>query len=101
MGIQKMSEENKKSSLKKLIRGLDYFSVTFQFRVDKDPKYGSVTGGCWFLLFITFAIVYTIKRFLDYISLQDNKIQFIEKASNPGPALNFKQNNFSYGVYYC
>jgi hypothetical protein len=92
------NEENKKSSLKKFIKGLDHFAVTFQFRIDKDEKYGSVTGGIWFIIFVIIAVSYTIIRFFDFISLSDNKIQFIEKASNPGPELNFKDNNFVYGI---
>jgi hypothetical protein len=92
------NEENEKFSIKKFIKGLDHFAVTFQFRVHKDEKYGSVTGGLWFIIFIFIAIGYSIIRFFDFISLSDNKIQFIEKATNPGPELNFKENNFSYAV---
>jgi hypothetical protein len=92
------NEENNKSSIKKFLKDLDHFAVTFQFRVDKDEKYGSVTGGIWFLIFVIVALGYTIIRFFDFISLSDNKIQFIEKASNPGPELNFKENNFTYAV---
>lgn len=93
-----MTRENSSSSIKELLKKIDYFAVTFEFRVDKKPKYGSLTGGTWFLLFIIIAIAYSLKRFFDYISWTDSKLQFIEKALDPGPSLNFKEMNFSYAV---
>ena len=91
-----MSKEESKSSIRSFIKSLDYFAVTFEFRVDQKPKYGSFTGGTWFLIYILIAISYSLKRFFDYISWSDSKIQFIEKALDPGPSLNFKQMNFEY-----
>ncbi len=45
-----MSQEQPKTSrLKTLMKSLDYFAVTFDFRIDGKQKYGSVTGGTWFL----------------------------------------------------
>jgi len=93
-----MTKENSSSSIKVFIKSLDYFAVTFEFRVDKKPKFGSITGGTWFLLYIIIAIAYSVKRFFDYISWTDSKLQFIEKALDPGPSLNFKKMNFSYAV---
>ena len=87
-----------KSSYKSFLKNLDYFAVTFDFRVDRKPKYGSITGGLWFIIFFFIAISYSILRLKDYLSWQDTKIQFIEKALDPGPALNFKNLNFSYAV---
>ncbi len=55
-------------------------------------------GGVSFLIYIFIAISYTIRRFFDYISWGDSKIQFIEKSINPSPALNFKDLNFSYAL---
>jgi hypothetical protein len=92
------NEVNNKFSFKGLIKRLDYFAVTFAFRVDKYPKYGSVTGGIWFLIFLLFSLLYITIRFFDYISLSNTKILYIEKASNPGPKLNFKDNDFTYAI---
>ncbi len=93
-----MSKEGSNRSFKGFLKKLDYFAVTFEFRVDKKQKYGSITGGTWFLLYIILAIAYAIQRFFDYISWNDSKIQFIEKSLDPGPALNFKNLTFSYAV---
>jgi len=93
-----MTNEKSSSSFKGLLRSLDYFAVTFEFRVDKKPKFGSITGGSWFLIYIIIAIAYTLKRFFDYISWTDTKLQFIEKALDPGPSLNFKEMKFSYAI---
>jgi len=93
-----MSKDGSFSTLKGLLKSLDYFAVTFEFRVDKKPKYGSITGGIWFLIYIVIAISYSIKRLFDYLSWTDSRIQFIEKALDPGPELNFKENNFTYAV---
>lgn len=93
-----MTKEKSSNSFKDALKSLDYFAVTFEFRVDKKPKYGSVTGGTWFLLYIVIAVAYALKRIFDYLSWTDSKLQFIEKALNPGPSLNFKEMNFSYAV---
>ncbi len=86
------------SSLANYIKSLDHFAVTFNFRVDKKPKYGSITGGVSFILFFFIAVGYTVLRFFDYISWADSKIQYIERSINPSPALNFKNLFFSYSV---
>lgn len=91
-------EEESKFSFRGLMKKLDYFAITFEFRVDNKPKYGSVTGGVWFLIYIIFALAFFIKRCFDYLSWSDTKIQFIEKALDPGPSLNFKKMNFTYAV---
>lgn len=92
------SSNSESSGLANYLKSIDHFAVTFNFRVDKKPKYGSVTGGISFILFALIAIAYTLKRFFDYISWTDSKIQFIEKSINPSPALNFKNLTFSYSV---
>lgn len=92
------SSSSSSSSFGEYLKSLDYFSVTFNFRVDKKPKYGSVQGGLTFIIFLLVAIGYTLKRVFDYISWTDSKIQFIEKSINPAPVLNFKNLSFSYAV---
>jgi hypothetical protein len=89
---------NTENSFLEMIRNLDYFSVTFLFRIGKKPKYGSVLGGIAFIIFLITAILYTIVRFFDYISWADSKITYIEKSVNPAPPLNLKEMNFSYAV---
>jgi len=92
------STQSQNSFIGNFLKSIDNFAVTFNFRVDKKPKYGSVLGGMSFIFFVIFALLYTTKRLYDYISWTDTKIQFIDKSIYPSPALNFKKMNFSYAI---
>jgi len=84
--------------LKNFLKSFDYFSVTFDFRIDKKERYGSITGGICFLLYIIFALIFFLKSLLDYISFKEAKITYLDKSTEPSPPLNFKNLNFSYAV---
>lgn len=90
--------ESLTKSFSNLLRSLDYFAVTFEFRVDKKPRFGSIIGGLSFLIYIIIGIIFCIKSFSDYNTLVDTKIIFIEKDEEISPNLNYKTLNFSYAI---
>jgi len=65
--------------LKRIFKNMDFFSVTFQFRVDNKKKFNSVCGGVCFLFYLMGIIAYVLKSFYDYISFTDFKILFNDK----------------------
>ena len=92
------SPQSLTKSFSNLVRSLDYFAVTFEFRVDKKPRFGSIIGGLSFLVYIVIGIIFCIKSFIDYISLVDTKITLIEKNVEISPTLKYKDLKFSYAL---
>lgn len=93
-----MKKKTFSSSITNFIKSIDYFAVTFEFRIDKKPRYGSVTGGSSYILYLIFALIFFTKSFSDYISFSEAKIIYIDKSAEPSPALNYKKLNFTYAI---
>lgn len=93
-----MAKKTFSNSIANFIKSIDYFAVTFEFRVDKKKRYGSVTGGTSYILYLIFALIFFAKSFSDYISFTETKITYIDKATEPSPALNYQKLNFSYAI---
>ncbi len=83
-------------SFHNFLRNIDYFGVTFNFRINKQPAYSSSTGGCWFLVFIIFAIAFIGKSALDYLGGNQFSVIFIDKAIHPAPKLNSTDLQFGF-----
>jgi len=56
------------SSFQKLFGKIDYFGVTFLFRINKSDKYGSSTGGFCFLLYCIFALGFIVLTLIEWDS---------------------------------
>jgi len=94
-----MSKHSSFSSfINRCLKKMDYFAVTFQFRVNNYKKYGSATGGIIFSMFLILSVSYFINRFLDYITWTDTRLQFIEKSPEQSPILNLKDFEFEYAI---
>lgn len=93
-----MKKKSFSNTLSNLIKSIDYFAVTFEFRVDKKQRYGSITGGITYIIYLLFAVFFFAKSFTDYISFSEAKITYIDKSTEPSPALNYKKLNFSYAI---
>jgi len=81
-----------------LLKKIDHFGVTFLFRIDKRDKFGSTTGGFWFLLYILVAIFYIGLTVISYFSGNNFSVTLIDKSVNPAPRLNFGKNNFTFAI---
>ena len=81
-----------------LLKKIDYFGVTFLFRIDKRDKFGSTTGGFWFLLYILVAVFYIGLTVISYFSGNNFSVTIIDKSVNPSPRLNFGKNNFTFAI---
>jgi len=88
----------KYTCLNKLLKKLDHFSVTIQFRINNYKKYSSATGGIIFFIYLLFSIFFTIAKFRDYISWQESRLQFIDKSPVESPVLNLTDLKFEYAV---
>lgn len=70
-----------KSKTKSFFKDLDFFSVTYNFRIGKRIQYSSVCGGIGFSIFTFLIISYILKSFIDYMKNEDYKIVYLEKTS--------------------
>lgn len=83
----------------KIIKRLDFFSITFQFRVANYEKYMSFLGGISSIFYMIITLLYIIKSFFDFISFADKKIQFIQKY-NSKDVINLTNKNFFYSFKF-
>jgi hypothetical protein len=74
---------------------IDYFAVTFNFRIGKNDKYGAMTGGLLFILYIVIAITYILLTGLDFLSGKNIDLSFIERSVYPPPEMQIDNMNFS------
>jgi len=81
-----------------LLKKIDYFGVTFLFRVNKADRFQSETGGFWFLMYCIIAVTYIAFAAYSYLSGVNFSVAVIDKSVNPSPVLNFGQNNFTFAV---
>lgn len=93
-----MSPKNKQTGFQNLLKKLDYFAITFQFRINNHKKYGSSTGGIIFCIYLFFSIFYFFTRFMEYISWEERKLLFIDKSPEKSPILNLKNLGMEYAV---
>ena len=81
-----------------LLKKIDYFGVTFLFRINKNDKFRSETGGFWFLIYLTIAITYIGFTVISYFGGGNFNATIIDKSIFPSPRLNFGSNNFTFAV---
>ena len=86
------------SLLRKVLGMIDYFGVTFFFRINKKSRFGSGTGGCLFLLYLVFAIGFIVFTLLEWSSGTKINVYTIDKSIIPAPKLNFGDNKFNFAV---
>jgi len=99
--MEQEPEQNhkKKSRMTTFFKSIDFFSITFQFRVANEEKYSSFFGGVSSLFCIVFIIAYVLKSFFDFVSWSDKKIQFITKYQS-GDTMDITHSNFFYSFVF-
>lgn len=94
-----MESKHEGISFSKFFKKIDFFSITFQFRVANKEKYSSFFGGVSSLFYIVITLAYLLKSFFDFISWSDKKIQFITKFDSRD-LMNITNRNFFYSFKF-
>jgi hypothetical protein len=93
-----MKDKKNSNIFANLIKSIDYFAVTFEFRIDKKMKYGSITGGISYIIFLVLSLMFILKSFFDYVTFTESRIIYIDKSKMNTPKLNYQLKNFSYAI---
>lgn len=92
-------QQPEKSSIRKFFKNMDFFSITFQFRVANKEKYSTFFGGVSSMFYIVITLAYMLKSFIDFTSWTDKKIQFITKYESRD-TMNITNENFFYAFKF-
>ena len=79
-------------------KNIDFFAVTFEFRINNQNRYGSVLGGIFFILYLFIALSFTGLKFFDWISWTEKKLQHIDVSHFIPPAINMTQSHLIYST---
>ena len=84
-----------------LIRNLDIFGITFNFRIDRQEKFQSTFGGLWLITFLILAISLYSKTIIYIYNYNEYLTYYYEKSSNISNTeeyLNLENERFDFGI---
>ncbi len=90
--------DNFDEKIKNFCKKIDFFGVTFNFRVDKQSTHGSFTGGVIFFLYFIIAISFVTQSLGEFLRSSKMNIIFIDQSVNPSPILNISNSNFAFAM---
>ncbi len=83
------------------LKNFDMFGVNFSFRINKQDKFKTKTGGVWFLNFIIFVFIlsiFHIKRYFDIPIFYVNSYESQMINENEKDHISMNKENFYFGV---
>ena len=88
-------------SIKKLLRSIDIFGVTYTFKYKESERYQTVSGGIILILFIILVLVIGIYYFIPFLHRRNYTIVYYTKNLAATEEVNLFQSesNFAIGLY--